>query len=147
LEAMVEMMMSTRGTNTNSVVGAEVSAALVGLAVGLRVGDKKGEGDRTGVGRVKLGLMEGEAEGVVSVGIVVGEVEGCGDGTGVGKKGLTLVGGLVGTGTSEGEGDGSFVGKVKGLRVLMTGAPTGAVGVTRGAADVGVTTPGGRPVG
>ena len=62
LELLVEMVMAGRATKANSVDGASVMAALVGRAVGLRVGDKMGEGDGTGVGKVKLGLMEGEAE-------------------------------------------------------------------------------------
>jgi hypothetical protein len=122
MEPREEIRISTRGTDTKLVVGAKVSAALVGLEVGLRVGDAEGEGDGTGVGKMKLGLVEGEAEGVVSVGVLLGDLEGCGDGAGVGKNGLGWVGALEGTGISEGEGEGSFVGKVKGLRVLMIGA-------------------------
>jgi len=126
----VEMVIDGSANFVNSVDGASVAAVL-----DLRVGDTLGDGDGTGVGKVKLGWREGKIDGVVSVGVAVGYEEGCGDGAGVGKRRSVL----VGAGISEGEGDGSLVGNVTGFRVLMTGGGPTITGAKMGAV-IGVIT-------
>jgi hypothetical protein len=111
--------------------------------VGVEVGDTEGEGDGAGVGKETMKTFVGNTEVIMFVGInVFRDADGSEEGAIVGNWFSPLSG--VVNGMLEGDGEGSFVGKVKGLRVLKIGASMGAFDLMTN--DCGVLT-GGIPVG